>query len=217
MVVLFVIGVLSTVLIKTYLQMSNISFRVEQEKNVTQEVLFVSEVLQNLADRNSIDYKAYADHLDGGIAWLTHNNWLVDVLYLSWLDGHISIYSMWEHEWDCVDPWVSYSTLSHHQNDEAIPRCRVQMEDQDWKTTILTNKKKAYLSKALFKIIPFATTDAYFNWWEDGETWSLCDTNYLVCPHHPGFRLLMKAYSNNYWLNWSNNILIPVQQFFNLQ
>jgi len=39
--------------------MSQISFRVEQQKIVNQELLFLSETLQNLANRNQIDYQKY--------------------------------------------------------------------------------------------------------------------------------------------------------------
>jgi hypothetical protein len=39
--------------------MSQISFRVEQQKIVNQELLFVTEILQNLANRNDIDYDRY--------------------------------------------------------------------------------------------------------------------------------------------------------------
>jgi len=39
--------------------MSKISFRVEQQKIVNQELLFVTEALQNLSNRNNIDYSRY--------------------------------------------------------------------------------------------------------------------------------------------------------------
>jgi hypothetical protein len=48
---------------KTYTFISQIAFRIQQEKNVTQETLFLSQVLQNFSDRNSIDYEKYAQSL----------------------------------------------------------------------------------------------------------------------------------------------------------
>ncbi|NOZ43583.1 MAG: type II secretion system protein, partial [bacterium] len=81
--VLFIIGLLSGILVKTYVQMSKISFRIEQEKNVTQELFFVSEVLQNFADRNSIDFAKY--NSKENLNYLTDNKGLVKNLYLSGL------------------------------------------------------------------------------------------------------------------------------------
>jgi len=46
-------------LFKTYITISQISFRVEQQKYLNQEMLFVSETLQNFANRNKIDYDKY--------------------------------------------------------------------------------------------------------------------------------------------------------------
>jgi hypothetical protein len=48
-------------LFKTYITISQISFRVEQQKIVNQELLFVSEIMQNFANRNKINYDEYPD------------------------------------------------------------------------------------------------------------------------------------------------------------
>ena len=69
-------------------------FRVQQEKEVSQEILQVSQIVQNFADRNSIDYEKYAE-LD-----LTSTQGITDILYLSGLDGEVVIYSSGE----CIDP-----------------------------------------------------------------------------------------------------------------
>ncbi len=207
-IVLFIIGMLSTVLIATYLQMSKISFRVWQEKNVTQEVLFISEVLQNLADNNTIDYARYSNYF-GDIGGLASHSGEVTVLYLSGWDGHLAIYTTGS----CIDLTTEYSSLKYFQQNKKVARCSMVLEKEDWSITQLSNDKKVYLSKALFKIIPFATTKDYFS----EKNQELCTTNYLACPHHPWFRMLLKAYSTHYGLKRSNNVLLPVQEFFNLQ
>lgn len=211
LVVLTVIGLLSVILIRSYIQMSSISYRVEQEKNVTQEVLFASEVLQNIADRNSIDYEAYKKHFGGDIITLTEQEWLVDVLYFSGLDGQFSVHT----EWDCIDPGLEYSVANYANDWLEPPECYLVME-KDGDTTPLTNPQKAYFSQSIFKVIPFADIDDYFS--ADGD--DLCDPterNYFTCTHHPGFWLMMKAYSPGYGRRWANNVVIPIQQFFNLQ
>jgi hypothetical protein len=56
--------------------MSQISFRVEQQKIVNQELLFVSEIIQNFANRNDIDYSKYNTDLVYSIG-------ISDILYLT--------------------------------------------------------------------------------------------------------------------------------------
>jgi type II secretory pathway pseudopilin PulG len=59
LIVVVIIWILAVILMKTYTFVSEISFRIQQEKNVTQETLFLSQIIQNLSDKNSIDYDKY--------------------------------------------------------------------------------------------------------------------------------------------------------------
>ena len=63
LIVICILGIFSVVLFRTYRTVSEISFRVEQQKNVNEEFLFLSEVLQNFANRNSIDFVKYNELL----------------------------------------------------------------------------------------------------------------------------------------------------------
>jgi len=202
--VVMILGILSTMLVRTYIQMSEISFRVEQEKNVTQEVLVFSQILQNLADRNAIDYARYEEKKM--IRELKENNGIVDVLYLSGIDGQITIHSAGE----CIDPGITYKLKYDKDWEKEDTQCRVEITKNN-KTFNITHAKKAYISKVLFKIIPYATRDMYL--YDE----SLCDTNYLVCPHQPGFRAFAQAYSTNYGSKRTTNIKLPIQQFFSTQ
>ena len=60
-IVMVIIGILSVVLLQTYTWISQMTFRVQQTKNVQQEVLRLSQVMQNFADRNTIDFSQYPD------------------------------------------------------------------------------------------------------------------------------------------------------------
>lgn len=75
------------VLFRTYITISEVSFRVEQQKNINQEVFLLSQSMQNFANRNKIDYEKYSD--------LFNSSWIADVLYLSGQDWRFSIYSTW--------------------------------------------------------------------------------------------------------------------------
>jgi len=78
LVVMTIIGILSVILFRTFATVSELTFRVEQEKNVTQEIISFSQILQNYADRNQIDYDRYEN--------LTSTEGLTDTLYLSGQD-----------------------------------------------------------------------------------------------------------------------------------
>jgi hypothetical protein len=54
-----VLGILFVMLLKTYNWISTMVFRIQQEKEVAQEMLQISQTVQNLADRNAIDYSKY--------------------------------------------------------------------------------------------------------------------------------------------------------------
>ena len=59
MIVMAILGILFVMLLKTYNWIGTMVFRVQQEKEVSQEMLQISQIIQNFADRNSIDYSKY--------------------------------------------------------------------------------------------------------------------------------------------------------------
>ncbi|MBU0627016.1 hypothetical protein KKG31_06605 [Patescibacteria group bacterium] len=61
MIVMVIIGILSIVLFRTFGSVSELSFRIQQQKNVGTEIITLSQIIQNYADRNQIDYARYDD------------------------------------------------------------------------------------------------------------------------------------------------------------
>ena len=196
--VVAIIGMLAWVLFKTYITMSQIAFRVEQQKIVSQELLFVTEIFQNLANRNEIDYTKYNNVLDNNIN-LVETRWLSNILYMSWEDWMISIFS----SGDCV-------SLNDDIDKENLKIwCNLILQKND-KNIVLT-KDLVYMTDALFKIIPFADEETYI---KDSD---LCKSNYLACIGDPWFWFISNIY--NKWhdeFNRTNNVSIFVQQFFNI-
>jgi len=191
LMVMLIVWLLAWVLFKTYITISQISFRVEQQKIVNQELLFVSEIMQNFANRNKINYDEYPD--------LKNTKWIVDILYMTGEDWSFSIYS----SGDCVD-------LNTNPNYENLNNwCDIVLE-KDWEMTNLTNHL-IYSAKTIFKIIPFADSKSYF------ENPDLCESNYLACVNDHGFWFFTKFYIK--WYNpdnWTNNVQLLIQQFFNI-
>ncbi len=190
LMVTIIVGILAGVLFKTYITISQISFRVEQQKYVNQELLFVSEILQNFANKNKIDYSMYSN--------LNETNWIVDILYMTWEDGNFSIYS----QWSCV--WLKTVPSSS----DLHSACNLVVE-KDGKVTKITDF--VYVSKTLFKIIPYMDSQQYL------ENPNLCQSNYLACLNDHGFWFFTNFYAKWYNPNnWSTNVSLFVQQFFNI-
>ncbi|MBQ7074634.1 hypothetical protein IJM86_06420 [bacterium] len=59
LIVLTIIGILSTSLIKAYTIISELAFTIEQEKNLQNEALLLVQTLQSIADDATIDYSKY--------------------------------------------------------------------------------------------------------------------------------------------------------------
>jgi len=194
LIVIVILGILTFVLFSAYNKISEISFRVEQERRVNEELLFLSEVLQNFANRNSIDFDQYG-------TGLVDMKWFTWTLYLSWEDGKFSIYT----SWSCVE--YSKTPTSGHLDGW----CSFYFSSGD-KVVKLTNDS-VYFSQAKFKIIPYS--DDYFSSELNGA--ELCETNYFACVNDDWFWLFTDVYPRAYttWV-WSNNIHVLVQHFFNI-
>jgi len=193
LIVMVIMAMLCVILLRSYTWISNVSFRIMQEKNVNQEVFSLSQILQNFADRNTIDYTRYSQQsID-----LNSSKWITDKLYLIGQDWNLAFYT----SWDCSD--ISTENVSIF----SWNQCWFYV-DQNEKTILLTNPNKIYFNKALFKIIPFASQDQYTDWS------AKCDDFYINCINKPWFRLILKWYSANYWKSRTNNVQIPIQQFF---
>ena len=89
------------VLFEIYITISRITFRIELQKNVNEELLFVTDTLQNLSNRNEIDYSKY-DYYG-----LSETHWITDKLFLTWDDGEIALYGSGCGSWECLymDRW----------------------------------------------------------------------------------------------------------------
>ena len=194
MIVMVIIGILSVVLFRTFGSVSELTFRIQQQKDVWTEIITASQIIQNYADRNHIDYERYSG--------LALQNWMSDTLYLSGIDGQIAMYS----SWDCIELWTT--PLSWLQDRS----CSLYVENNEDVFTI-SNPAKIYFSKILFKIIPFASEENYI------ASPELCEQDNLInCINAPGFWILAEAYNARYKPGQrGNTIKIPVQEFFNLK
>lgn len=174
-------------------------FRVQQEKEVAQEIMQLSQIIQNFAERNEIDYQKYnGTGKQEQIVNLVATKWIVDVLYLSGQDGEIVLYS----SGNCIDPAMEMVDII------SWSICSLYIEVND-KVKELINTKKISITKVIFKIIPFTSQQQYV------EDSSFCNSNYLNCIHTPWFWMIFGAYSPYYGKPWATRVYLPFHQFFN--
>lgn len=194
LIVMVIMAVFSWVLFKTFNTISEISFRVEQQKKVNEELLFVSEILQNYANRNSIDFEQYGENLND-------TYWFTNILYLSGEDWRFHIFSSGE----CVD----FSEVPDPL--ELRSGCALYVQsDEEGSPLVKLTDDSAYFTRAKFKIIPYS--DKYFS-----DDFSQCKTNYFACVNDVWFWLFTDVYPKLYSdTKWANNVHLLVQQFFNI-
>ena len=204
LIVLVIFWMLSWIMLKTYSTISQVSFRIGQDKELAKETLILSQVLDNISQTATIDYDRYENemiHLDWeGI------NWFVDELFLTWdIWTWTAIYSTGTCE---------YSSGIYNENYirptvEWAP-CRLILS-RWWTETILLwdseNWSWEYLvSKIKFRVIPYDTSKNIINEWKEYAPWQ------------PAFWAIGAIYSKFYNpKKRSTSSILPIQLFFGLK
>lgn len=227
LIVLVLFGMLAGIIFKTYTTISQVSFRIHQEKQVAKEALLLSQVLENLAQDHTIDYKKYKEtntHLQDAKG-------LVDILYLKDNNNNqIEIKS------DCnteisASEFLKFSKLEPQSLWEATNQdqwekikksdCKLTMtkttkawenwnEHKEAEITLL-DSSNFLMTKIQFRILPYIGIDEMKTEW---EKWT---TNILPPLAQPWFQISGILYSKFYHPHKrSNNIVLPLQLFFTL-
>lgn len=158
-----IIWILSIILFRTYIELSNISIRIENEKIVSNELLYVSQLLQNLSDNYKIDLNKYTN--------LKEDLWINKILYLSWNWENISLYLTWECAPKINNFWNS--------------QCFIQM-NKDWNIIDVTNKNSIYVEKLFFRIIPYWSNENYdLNFDEIYQNWFWINSSIYIKKYNP--------------------------------
>ncbi len=172
---LIVIGIrwiLTTVLFRVYTTISQISFKIQNNKIVYQQVNFLQNYIQNFLNWSKIDYSIYQNinqsfekkpnfqnidnQLDEQTAQYLQNkiyltDWFTNIIHLT---GKNSIWLF--QTWNCIDfTWnkKAFSNKIKNQN------CRLQIII-NWQKDNITNPDNTYLSNFIFKILP----NKYYKW-----------------------------------------------------
>ena len=213
LIVVILFWMLAGIIMKTYTTISQVSFRIQQEKEIAKEALVLSQVLDNLAQSTTIDYEKYkSSDLD-----LVATNGIVDTLYLRGDTGKYQISSintcLTDQEFD--EQAEKSEPKTENQKEETPCQLSFTGTTQNWETNhLLLDGKNFKLSKMQFKIIPFIWKSALKEKLQSENP----DLNKLPQDWKPAFWILGTLYSNYYNpQKRTNNISLPLQLFFSLQ
>lgn len=201
---------------KTYTTISQVSFRIQQEKEIAKEALVLSQVLDNLAQSTTIDYEKYQS------SDLVANNGIVDTLYLSGDSGkyQISSDSCKEDDNKITEKLEnSDQSTKNSENQKNCPLLLTTTTGGQTTTNALLDGQNFKLSKIKFKIIPFIWKRELKEKLQSESLQSENpDLNKLLQDWKPAFWILGTLYSNYYNpKKRTNNISLPLQLFFSLQ
>ena len=203
MIVIVIVWILAVVLTESYITISRTALRIEQEKNISEESLVLTQIFQSVADEATIDYEKYWSKLQD-------SNWFTWTLYLTWWQwSWTSIYTTG----DCLDLDKNFESDEDGNISQSIldyTGCYLAMKQwEENEETQLTIPWNVVISKAMFRIIPFDSDENYFTWE---------DTNNIVINdvHQPAFWMFIHLYAPLYQPTWTNKIDLPLQLFFNL-
>ncbi len=138
-----IISILIWLIYKLFLLLNDLNIKFQLESKINNEVLYFSQVFQNIADTKYIDYDKYPD--------LALNSWFVDIFYFTG-DGSWWYITL---SWDCnAGDWKQIRNKS----------CFVLL-NYDWKNYVLTTG--VYFSWLVFRILPFKDPNKFFLSYED--------------------------------------------------
>lgn len=208
LIVVILFGMLAGLIMKTYTTISQVSFRIQQEKEIAKEALVLSQVLDTLAQGTSIDYSQYKS------SDLVASQGIVDKLNLK--DDNGKQYQIFSSDSCLEDAEVIKNAENIEQKQETQDHqntCQLLMESWDQKS-ILLDGKNFKLSKIKFKVIPFIWKKEL----KDKLQTENSDLENLPQDGKPAFWLLGTLYSNYYHPHKrTNNISLPLQLFFSPQ
>ncbi|MDR0650334.1 MAG: prepilin-type N-terminal cleavage/methylation domain-containing protein [Candidatus Peribacteria bacterium] len=204
LIVIIIIGILAAVLIESYLTITKIAFKIEQEKNLSEEALMITQIFQSIADTATIDYEKYEGSLSA-------TSGFVNTLYLT---GGQRIGTSITSTGTCLageGAFQADETGIYPDPTEILAQysgCQLILKQETTETSLLATQK-LIPSKAIFKVIPFDSETNYFS-----EKYQ--EQQLLNNIAKPAFRVFLHLYSPFYQPVGQNAIDQPLQLFFNL-
>ena len=223
LIVVWLFWLLSGIILQTYTTISRISYRIQQEKEIAQEALVLTQVLENLAQTTTINDSKYR------YSDLQSSGGMVSELHLKDENNQgITINTTGTcfqaselREQKQKENWSSSELeLLPVENEEILKtirnsNCKLILK-KNWETITLLDSKKFNISQAQFKIIPFISNQELQNIYASER--KNTDIKELPPAGKPGFWLFITLTSKHYTPSQrSNNVVLPLQTFVSLQ
>lgn len=207
LIVMIIIWILAVVLTESYTTISRVALRVEQEKNLSEESLVLTQIFQAISDEATIDYERYEENSIN----LKDNWWFTDILYLTWWQwSWTSIYTTWDSclELDNNFPSNTDGTYPDYYEKvrNALSGCKLILKQWEQETSLISNWK-AITSRVIFRVIPYDSDENYFD---------SSESNVINDIHQPAFWMFVHLYTPFYQPKWINKVDQALQLFFNL-
>lgn len=213
LIVVVLFGLLSGIIIQSYVTISRIGLRMEQDKTLAKESLLLTQILQNIAAEATIDYDRYEEEKIN----LQEKKGIIEKLYLTWWQRTgVQISSVGDCELSARLYDENYLEKKEEKTD--FSSCRLVLKQGDREITLLGGGN-FLLSKISFKIIPYQSNihiqEELNTFYEENP-----DKKPENIPQQgkPWFWLLGALYSKFYNPKQrSTSSILPLQFFFGLQ
>lgn len=219
-IVVILFWLLSWVILKVYTTITQVSFRIGQDKQLAKESLVLEQVLDNISQTATIDFNKYTKQQAGGnsnVDLLIKNNWITNILYLTWWNWTgTSITSTW----DCAETTIledleKYEAfLTWTKNKEGYIPCQLILTKEWEEPVTLLGDWWFQVSNVTFKVIPYlSSVEVIRRLWNEEF-----DQSKIPPQWKPGFWILWAVYSEFYHpKKWSTNSILPIQFFYGLK
>jgi len=149
MITMVIVGMMFIVIFKTYDTVSNLTWRIEAEKLIQTELLYVTQALQTLADSYTVDYQRYEDEAID----LIETQGMTTSLYLVDDKGErLSIQALPDP--DCFTGAIE---SEEHLSTIRSKPCAMTITNDDAEQSIMTDPALVRVSHMSFKITPYAS------------------------------------------------------------
>ena len=201
LIVIIIFSILVVVLFRTYNTIMRLSVRSEFQKNIQTDVLFVNQVMHNLADMYTIDFDAYhEDEID--------DNGMVTELHLVAMDDPADTITLSYND-ECYQWDINNESLIDVFDDEY--NCALWYQKTIdwiiWEAVRLTNPQ-TLVTHVARQLIPHQ---------DNRQTLKDSDNNdpYNTIAY-PWVVMYWRAYHQGYGLRWATNVSQAIQWFFTL-
>lgn len=200
LIVITIFSILVMVLFRTYNTIMRLSVRSEFQKNIQTDVLFVNQVMHNLADTYTIDFDAYENNE-------INENGIVTTLRLVAMDDPANTVTLSYNE-ECYQWEISHESLINNLDDDydcALWYQKTIDWSDVWEATRLTSPQ-TLVTHVARQLIPYQDNRQILR--EDNDPYNTIAYPWVV--------MYWRAYHQGYGLRWATNVSQAIQRFFTL-